>query len=52
MAEAAQLSLDVDPHSGEDVTRIVADIVGTPPAIVRKVREITRNTDKSPEQQN
>jgi tripartite-type tricarboxylate transporter receptor subunit TctC len=57
LAEAAQLNLDVDPHSGEDVARIVADMVGAPPAIVRKVREITNPRDsdangKSPEQQN
>ncbi len=56
LAEAAQLDLDVDPHSGADTARIVADIVGTPPAVVRKVREIVnpREPDgklKSPEQQ-
>lgn len=45
LAEAAKLSLDVDPHSGEDVAKIVADIVGTPPEIVRKVREITNPRD-------
>jgi tripartite-type tricarboxylate transporter receptor subunit TctC len=45
LAEAAQLNLDVDPHSGEDVTEIVADIVATPPAIVRKVRDITAARD-------
>jgi tripartite-type tricarboxylate transporter receptor subunit TctC len=45
LSEAAQLNLDVDPHSGEEVARIVADIVGTPPAIVRKVREITAPRD-------
>jgi tripartite-type tricarboxylate transporter receptor subunit TctC len=56
LAEAAQLNLDVDPHSGEEVAKIVADIVGTPPAIVRKLRDITAPRDsegksKSPEQQ-
>jgi hypothetical protein len=39
------------------VARTVADIVGTPPAIVRKVREIIAPRDadqrsKPPEQQN
>jgi tripartite-type tricarboxylate transporter receptor subunit TctC len=40
LAEAARQHLDVNPHSGEEVTKIVADIVATPPAIARKVREI------------
>jgi tripartite-type tricarboxylate transporter receptor subunit TctC len=48
LSEAAQLNLDVDPHSGEEVARIVADIVGTPPAIVRKVREIIAPRDADP----
>jgi tripartite-type tricarboxylate transporter receptor subunit TctC len=57
LTEAAQLNLDVDPHSGAALARIVADIVGTPPAIVRKVREIIAPRDadqksKTPEQQN
>jgi len=56
LAEAVQLNLDVDPHSGEEVARIVADIVGTPPAIVRKLRDIivpreSEGKSKSPEQQ-
>jgi hypothetical protein len=56
LAEAAQLNLDVDPHSGEEVARIVADIVGTPPAIVGKLRDIiaareSEGKSKSPEQQ-
>ncbi len=40
LADAARLNLDIDPHSGEQVAKIVADIVGTPPAIVRKVGAI------------
>ena len=45
LAEAARENLDVDPHSGEEVARIVADIVSTPPAIARKVKEIMAVTD-------
>jgi tripartite-type tricarboxylate transporter receptor subunit TctC len=40
LAEAARLNLDVDPHSGAEVARIVSDIIDTPPAIVRKVHDI------------
>jgi tripartite-type tricarboxylate transporter receptor subunit TctC len=41
LAEAARLNLDVDPHTGEEVARTVADIVATPPAIVQKVKDAT-----------
>jgi len=40
LTEAARQNLDIDPHSGEEVAKIVADIVGAPPAIVQKVKEI------------
>jgi tripartite-type tricarboxylate transporter receptor subunit TctC len=39
--DVARLNLDVDPQPGEDVARIVAGIVTTPPAIVAKVKAIT-----------
>jgi len=45
LAEAARENLDVDPHSGEAVSKIVADIVSTPPAIARKVKDIMAATD-------
>jgi tripartite-type tricarboxylate transporter receptor subunit TctC len=38
--EASRLGMDVDPRSGEDVERIVAEIVATPSAITHKLREI------------
>jgi tripartite-type tricarboxylate transporter receptor subunit TctC len=41
LAEAARQNLDVDPRSGEQVAKTVADIVGTPAAIVQKVKDIT-----------
>ena len=40
LAEAARLQVDIDPHSGEEVARIVTDIVNAPPAIVQKVKDI------------
>ena len=39
--EVKRLNLDLDPLPGEDVARIVAEIVTTPPAIVAKVKSIT-----------
>jgi hypothetical protein len=39
--DVRRLNLDVDPQPGEDVARIVAGIVTTPPAIVAKVKAIT-----------
>jgi tripartite-type tricarboxylate transporter receptor subunit TctC len=41
LAEAARSQMDVDPHTGEEVTKIVADIIATPPAIVQRVKQIT-----------
>ena len=41
LADAARQAMDIDPRSGEDVARIVAEIVSTPPGIVQKVKEIT-----------
>jgi tripartite-type tricarboxylate transporter receptor subunit TctC len=50
LAEAAQLNLDVDPHPGEEVARIVTGIIDTPPAIVRKVRDIINpGKEKAPD---
>jgi tripartite-type tricarboxylate transporter receptor subunit TctC len=40
LAEAARASMEIDPRRGEEVERIVADIVGTPPTITQSVREI------------
>jgi tripartite-type tricarboxylate transporter receptor subunit TctC len=36
-----RLNLDFDPQPGEDVAKIVSDIVTTPPAIVARVKTIT-----------
>ncbi len=41
LAEAAKLQMDVDPHTGAEVAKIVADMIATPAAIVQKVKEIT-----------
>jgi tripartite-type tricarboxylate transporter receptor subunit TctC len=41
LAEAARSQMDVDPHTGEEVAKIVADMIATSPAIVQKVKEIT-----------
>jgi tripartite-type tricarboxylate transporter receptor subunit TctC len=40
LAEAAQQQMDLNPHTGAEVAKIVASIVATPPAIVQKVKEI------------
>jgi len=40
-AEAAKQQMDLDPRGGADVARIVSEIVNTPPAIVKKVKEAT-----------
>jgi tripartite-type tricarboxylate transporter receptor subunit TctC len=50
LADAARQNLDVDPHSGAEVAKIVADIVNAPPAIVQKVKDIMvpRDSAKSP----
>ena len=37
--------MDLDPQSGEEVTKIVNEITGTPAAIVEKVKAITTMTD-------
>ncbi|MEA2951044.1 MAG: hypothetical protein QOJ96_564 [Alphaproteobacteria bacterium] len=41
LAEAAKQQMDVDPHTGEEVTKIVADMIATPAPIVQKVKEFT-----------
>jgi tripartite-type tricarboxylate transporter receptor subunit TctC len=45
LAEAARQNLDVDPHTGAEVARTVAEIVATPPAIVQKVKDATLARD-------
>jgi tripartite-type tricarboxylate transporter receptor subunit TctC len=40
LAEAARLNMEIDPHTGPEVEKIVGEIVGTPPGIARRVREI------------
>lgn len=41
LADAAQQQMDVDPRTGDEVAKIVAEIVSAPPAMVQKVKEIT-----------
>ena len=38
VADAARLQLDIDPMTGEEVQALVAQLAGTPPAIVTRVR--------------
>jgi tripartite-type tricarboxylate transporter receptor subunit TctC len=38
IADAARLQLDIDPMTGEEVQALVAQLAGTPPAIVTRVR--------------
>ena len=38
VADAARLQLDIDPMTGEEVQALVAQLNGTPPAIVTRVR--------------
>jgi len=38
VAGAARLQLDIDPMTGEEVQALVAQLAGTPPAIVNRVR--------------
>ena len=39
LADAARIQMDIDPLPGDEVTKIVGDIVRTPPDIVRKTGE-------------
>jgi tripartite-type tricarboxylate transporter receptor subunit TctC len=41
LEETSRANLDLDPQSGEEVAKIVSDIVTTPTAIVAKVKAIT-----------
>ncbi len=45
LRDAAMQNMDVDPQRGEEVAKIVADIVAAPAAMVRKVREIMAAKD-------
>jgi tripartite-type tricarboxylate transporter receptor subunit TctC len=45
LADAARLQVDIDPHSGAEVAKIVADIVKAPPAIVQQVKDIMAPKD-------
>jgi tripartite-type tricarboxylate transporter receptor subunit TctC len=45
LADAARQNLDVDPRTGEAAARVVADIVGTPAAIVQKLKDSTSPKD-------
>ena len=38
-ADAAKASLDLSPITGEDVAKLVAQVLATPPDVVRRVRE-------------
>jgi hypothetical protein len=40
LAEAEQQQMDINPHTGAEVAKVVAEIVNTPPASVQKVKEI------------
>jgi hypothetical protein len=40
-ADGEKLKLDLGPLPGEDLEKIVASIMATPPAIVEKVKAIT-----------
>ena len=41
LADAAKLNMGIDAQRGEAVEKIVADIIGTPDAVVQKVKQIT-----------
>ncbi len=41
IADAEKQQMELSPHTGPQVAKIVAGIVATPPAIVQKVKEIT-----------
>ena len=38
LAEAKKIGLDLDPLTGEEVQKLVADLANTPPAVVARVR--------------
>jgi len=40
--DARQAQLDVDPISGEDVTRLIGELFRMPPAILVKLKELLR----------
>ena len=41
-AEAAQLKLPLEPKSGEEMQKVVADIFDISPDVMEKVREVSR----------
>ena len=38
LADAKKIGLDLDPLTGEEVQKLVADLANTPPAVVARVR--------------
>ncbi len=40
--DARQAQLDLDPISGEDVTRLIGELFRMPPAILVKLKELLR----------
>jgi tripartite-type tricarboxylate transporter receptor subunit TctC len=38
LAEAKRIGLDIDPLTGEQVQKLVADLANTPPPVVARVR--------------
>ena len=42
VADARQAQLDIDPISGEDVTRLVGELFKMSPAVLTKLKELLR----------
>jgi hypothetical protein len=42
LAEAQRLGMEVNPVRGEDVQALVTQIIGTPPELARRARQVLR----------
>jgi hypothetical protein len=40
--DARQAQLDIDPISGEDVTRLIGELFRMPPSVLTKLKELLR----------
>jgi tripartite-type tricarboxylate transporter receptor subunit TctC len=40
--DARQAQLDIDPISGEDVTRLIGELFRMPPSVLAKLKELLR----------
>jgi hypothetical protein len=41
LAEAARQGMDINPRTGDDVAKIVSEILATPAPVIQKIKDIT-----------